>query len=748
MSKEEKNVPFIHGFTSNSQRILNNNTPRQHQPLYPKFFQEQALINQNQINILSLNDEKKKSRHPIFEQESVKARERSLDIKMLSMKGEEILKIDQEENNRKQSFKDRSMEVIPFENSMISNHFLKEALSKEIKENIDLVKVDLMESFRKILENFKKESFDLDRKIDQIQSNENESDGVLECFDQKIAGIYDKLQDITNKIPEISEKPKENPDIQKLFEEKITEKQNEIINVHKNIKKSLYAQKENIGNYLSSKDLTQKHQEKINAVQQNIETSSKSLKELNRGYEQKSFMIKEQLTRKFQVTQKKCSQDLENLDKKISYEKEIDVFNEINAKLDSKFKELRALTDEMMSCLAQKLTNQEVEKFLSEGLCLEEMFQPFLKEYKDLVCKLENHKEKFPVFKEDLKNLLEESQKKLKEIINKKENMVTRKCNAVKKTYEKIGEYHVEIDKLEGLLQGLSSFCEGFHEMQKAIERGNDKKIGDIKEDAHQKKKEFNQLLTTLEEMKDNQEHFSSKLELIWQKFSLLQEKVHLDQIEFFKEIENFNENKQKTPIKTEKKPVKSPLRSPLQHEFEDINMQEYLSPDISQKYTKGMKITRSPVTSLNVNAFTTIKSPLKMESMKSPLSKSPLARSPLEIQENNPDMNRRISNNFQFKKSPSGMEIRGQVNQIKLQGLSGDNDAINGRWSSIGKNGRFGSINYERLSEIGFKNCEETGFQVNEEGFVMGVDGKILLDSEARPIRLLPEYIDFLSQN
>ena len=81
-----------------------------------------------------------------------------------------------------------------------------QAPTKEIKENIYSAKEDFMESFRRVLDNFKQESFKLDQKIESIKQKNLEGDGTLQGFDSKMTIMRGKLKDSTNKIPKILKK--------------------------------------------------------------------------------------------------------------------------------------------------------------------------------------------------------------------------------------------------------------------------------------------------------------------------------------------------------------------------------------------------------------------------------------------------------------------------------------------------------------------------------------------------------------
>ena len=404
----------------------------------------------------------------------------------------------------------------------------------------------------------------------------------------------------------------------------------------------------------------------------------------------------------------------------MNFDNEKQVFEELDSRMQAKFKELRVSVDEMTYNIGQKLNCQEVERYCSE-MNMDDVFQPFIQEFKELGQKLNEQKRRFIDFKEDLARLIEASEQKLMEIMKKKEELLDKKCGNIEKTYSKLSDYQTQLDKFEPLLEGLSSFCSKFQDFEKNFPGFSDSKISDMKEEIKGKSENYEKFVSVLDEMKETQEHFTSKLDLIWQKFSHLQEIVHTSHSDFFKQFESLQRNPQKelpklkTPIKEnpdtipkspfdrviEREIMKSPLSKPL--DFNNIKVQEYLSPE-SFRNNKDYKITSSPVISLNINAFTVGKSPL-------------------------------------------GAEIRALVNQNKIQGNNGDIDNLNGRFSSIGKARGF-STNYERLSDMGFKSCEETGFQINEEGLVLGVDGNVILDSEGNPIKLLPEYVDFLSQN
>lgn len=673
------NYNVYNSLNHNSQRLFQ-------QPLYPKFFQEQAQINTN----FPRDNSNNKKRHQIFE---------------------------------KEPSKEKSIEFGIFEASMTNNNLLKDALAKEIKENIDSVKEDLLESFRKVLDNFRNESIELNQKIENIQEKEHSSDGNLENFDNNLQNIRVKLQDITNianKIPTKADKSlkPQNKVKENAIIEAIQNKVEDFNSMHKNTKKTLFEQKENIQKYLSE-EIQNKNLEKITESRLTIEKTSKVLKDMNKGWEQKTHMIKDQLDRKFKISERKIKFDIENLETNMTFEHESEIFNELDSKMQAKFGELRLQVDEMSNNLIKKLSCQEVERFFSE-IQAENLIEPFIREFKELGMNLEEQKRRFVDFKDDLIKLLEVSRQKLVEVMRKKEGVVERRCNGLEKTYNKIADYQVQIDKIGPLIEGLSAFCSKFHDFEGKM-FSIDRKIPELKEEIQERAIKIENFMTVIEEMKDTQEHFSSKLDLIWQHFSNLQDRVQNSQEDFFKEIESFHQkpesNKIKTPIKTKENFSKSPfekrfedqniLKSPLQKtviDYQNIKVNEYFSPE-SFRNNRDMKITSSPVVSLNLNAFS-------------------------------------------LGKSPLGAEMRALVNQNKTPTLGGDNDNFNNtRWSSFGKV-RGISLNYERLSEIGFKNCEETGFQINDEGMVLGVDGKIILDSEGKPIKLLPEYMDFLSHN
>jgi len=652
------------------------------QPLYPKFFQE--------LPIKKDKDSSFQKRRPLIFDKDFCQREKSV------------------------------LDFGPFEGSM-NTGLLKEALTKEIKENIDCVKEDLLESFRRVLDNFREESQDLNQEIESIQKKNLDSDEILDNFDIKIHDMRGKLQDITNKMPQKIEKNPEILDSKKIPEEIVNKMEKDFIFMQKNIKKSLFEQKENIHNYLTF-EVPNKHSEKINDSKQIIEKTSKIMKDMNKGWDQKTLMIKEQLDRKFKVSEKNAKNELEIMEKSLNFENETQVFDELDQKMHNKFKDLRLLVDEMNENLNKKLNCNEIERFCSE-MRLDEMFNPFLRDFKDLGFKIQEQKRKFHDFKQDLMDLLEESKQKLKEVLKKKGEILEKKEVNIEKTYSKLQEYQSQIDKFEPLLEGLSGFCQKLLDFE--LKLGfNEKKIPELKDEIKAKAENMENFLIILDEMKETQDHFSNKLDLIWQKFSNLQEKVQTSSDEFFKEIETFHKppeilsNKLKTPIKAKFNISKSPLeqqnvlKSPLQKplDFNNIKVEEYLSPESFRKnenFNKDLKITSSPVMNLNINAFS-------------------------------------------LGKSPLGAETRALVNQNKIPGHIGDLDNLNlnGRFSSFGGKGKGISMNFERLSDMGFKNCEETGFQINEEGMVMGVDGNVILDSEGNAIRLLPEYMDFLSHN
>lgn len=750
---QEKPLVFYNSLNSNSQRILSTNTLSS-QPLYPKFFQEQQAFSLAKTT----TNTSIRPRHQIFSKENTKVsqRDRSLDPNLLltskqiredstdhkeNLWGNMSIKT---ENNEfcgaKDYKKDKSLEYIPFENSF-SNAGLKEALAKEIKENIDMVKGDLMDSFRNLLETFKKESREMDEKLEFLKNEENSSEKILKGFDENFIGIQDKLQDITNKLPSLPAKNHKNFEEKQVFEEIMAKKTEEMLGFHKQIRQDLQNHKENLQN----SSLPTQNQEKLSQAKQIIEKSTKSLQQMNKGFQYKANLVKDQLSRKFHITQHKLIQDMDSLEKSWNYEQELQGFFEMSQKLEEKFIELKALSDQMSQCLSQKLNKEDFERFFEKGPALQEALSPVFQEFREFSRLLQGETTKFMQFKEEIHEILQGSQQKIAEILAKKEGVVERKVKNFEKAYSKLGDLQGEIDKLEGLLQGLNGFCEKFLDFQKELQSQDSKKL-DMKEEIIEKQQKIDDLYGILEEVKDTQEHFSSKLELISQKFKYLQEKTFDSQAHFFKEIESFHEN-----------PMKTPCKPAISNPFE-LN-EGLLSPEAER--LKGVQITRSPVTSLNVNILETLKSPIKSpleaQSMKSPLKvqeksktpnknpiklKSPLLKSPLHF-ENDAFLNSKSPLN-KGNEAVNGKELRGMTNQCKLVGLGGDNDMIAGRWSSIGKS----KGSYERLSEMGFKNCEETGFQVNEEGFVLGIDGQILMDSEAKPIKLLPEYIEFLSHN
>lgn len=52
------------------------------------------------------------------------------------------------------------------------------------------------------------------------------------------------------------------------------------------------------------------------------------------------------------------------------------------------------------------------------------------------------------------------------------------------------------------------------------------------------------------------------------------------------------------------------------------------------------------------------------------------------------------------------------------------------------------------RLTDLGFGQCEEIGFTVKENGMVESKNGEPIYDSEGNQIQLCPEYIEFLTYN
>ena len=710
---QEHHTPIYSSLNQNTQRFYQ-------QPLYPKFFQDLPQPE----SILPKDSSLQKKRHQIFDREA--SREKSV------------------------------MDFGPFEGSM-TNGILKEALTKEIKENIDSVKEDLLESFRRVLDNFRQESEDLNLKIESIEHKNSESDTVLDVFDSKMHDMRGKLKDITNKLPNATngfERKIHVPEA-KIQDEVINKMEQDFTKLHQNIKKSLFDQKENIQKYFSS-EIPSKHSEKIVEARQNIEKSMKTMKDMNKGWDQKTNMIKEQLDRKFKVSESNITTELQNLEKTMNFDTETEIFNELEDKMQKKFKELRVLVDEMNDGLVRKLNCQDVERFCSE-MNVDEVFGGFLRDFMELGEKLRGQKAKFGEFKLDLNSLIEESKQKLYEILRKKGEVVDRKQVNFEKTYARLQDYQSQLDKFEPLLDGLSGFCQKFKDFEVKI-GVKDKKLPELKEEIKNYSKNMENFVSIIEEMRDTQEHFTSKLDIIWSKFTTLQNTVQTSHTEFFTEIENFhkypdfpakqekfniipenpqkNENSQffskqfdnkknfeelptpklKTPVKSKENIPKSPfethkvLKSPLQKPLDvnSIRVQEYLSPESFRKHEnidRDMKITSSPVMNLNINAFA-------------------------------------------LGKSPLGAETRALVNQNKMLGLGGDMDNLNNRFSSFGGKIRGISMNYERLSDMGFKNCEETGFKINDEGLVMGADGNVILDGEGNPIKLLPEYMDFLSQN